>query len=471
MTRKRPVVNPDSREARLSWRKALFYRYLYFNYRTFYAVKVWLQHNVTQAGAFALAGAVAAGAVGIDTNRAVAYQAFSFLICLILIAFLTRRFSRKRFTARRVLPKFGTAGTPLKYKIFLSCDSPKTERGFSLLEIFRDPRPSFQEFALTKEPGEEERNWFDRRYKYYRWQWLLRRNRIARAKRTQCPFLPAGEETEISMEIFPRRRGILRFEKLAVVCPDPLGLFNALVKIPVPDSVVILPKRYPIPHVALPGTLKYQQGGVALASSIGESEEFVSLRDYRPGDSTRRIHWKSWAKTGGPIVKEYQDEFFVRHALILDTFGNGIEEEVFEEAVSTAASFACTAQTQESLLDLLFVGSEAYCFTTGRSLGQSEQMLEVLASVTPCVDKPFGSLRQLVLGHLRDVSGCIAIFLTWDSDRAELVRLLDNLGMPMLVLIVCCPGEKNRIHAEYDPLPANVRFIETGKVAEQLAGL
>src|SRR5204862_6450540 len=106
-----------------------------------------------------------------------------------------------------------------------------------------------------------------------------------------------------------------------------------------------------------------QHGGVALASAIGESEEFVSLRDYRPGDPLRRIHWRSWAKAGKPVVKDFQDEFFVRHALILDTFTEPDDLAVFEEAVSVAASFACTVDTQESLLDLLFIGPQAFTFT------------------------------------------------------------------------------------------------------------
>jgi hypothetical protein len=87
-----------------------------------------------------------------------------------------------------------------------------------------------------------------------------------------------------------------------------------------PASVLILPKRYAITPIALPGNRSYQSDGVALASSVGDSEEFRALRDYRPGDSPRKIHWKSWAKVGKPIFKEEQDEFFVRHALILDTF-------------------------------------------------------------------------------------------------------------------------------------------------------
>ena len=141
--------------------------------------------------------------------------------------------------------------------------------------------------------------------------------------------------------------------------------------------------------------MKYQQGGVSLAASVGESEEFVSLRDYRPGDPVRHIHWPSWAKTGEPIVKEFQDEFFTRHALILDTFMPVAASAVFEEAVSVAASLVCTIQAQESLLDLMFVGPEAYCFTMGRGVGHIEQLLEILASVQPCRDRQFNSLLRL----------------------------------------------------------------------------
>ena len=448
-----------------------FQKYLYFNYRLFFAIKVWLRQNLTRTGTFLIVCAIAAGATGIDTDQALAYQAFSFLACLLALAFMMRKTARSEFTARRVLPRFGTAGSPLKYKIYLSSNSRKAIEGVHLLEIFSDPRPSFQDFLLLEEPGERRRNWFDRRYKYYRWLWILRMNQIADASRIECPFLNIDEEAEVSVEIHPRRRGILNFDTLAILCPDPTGLFNSVIKIPLPDNIVILPKRYSISDFALPGTLKYQHGGVALASAIGESEEFVALREYRPGDSTRRIHWKSWAKTGTPIVKEYQDEFFTRHALILDTFANGIEDEVFEEAVSVAASFACSVQTQESLLDLLFVGPEAYCFTTGRSLGQSEQMLEILASVKMCADRPFLSLHHHVMSHVSDVSGCICVFLTWNSDRAELIKLLETLQLPVTALVICRPSEAERFKASDESIPACVRFIETGRLDEQLTSL
>ena len=179
----------------------------------------------------------------------------------------------------------------------------------------------------------------------------------------------------------PLRRGVLRFTGVTLARPDPLGLFRALTTVPLPQSVLILPRRYPLPAIALPGVAKYQEGGVALAANVGQSDEYVALRDYRHGDPLRHIHWRSWARVGRPVVKEFEDEFFVRHALVLDTFTDHPHSEVFEEAVSVAASFACTLPTQESLLDLLFVGPQSYCFTAGRGVAHVDQMLEILASV------------------------------------------------------------------------------------------
>jgi uncharacterized protein (DUF58 family) len=234
--------------------------------------------------------------------------------------------------------------------------------------------------------------------------------------------------------------------------------------------VLILPKRYPLPPMALPGAMKYQQGGVALAANIGRSDEFVSLRDYRRGDPWKHIHWRSWAKTGKPIIKEFEDEFFVRHALVLDTFTDRPHSDIFEEAVSVAASFACTVATQESLLDLLFVGPQAYCFTAGRGLAHADQMLEVLASVRPCPDKSVDTLEDLVLDHATSVSGCICVLLAWDEARQTLTRKLKALGVPLLVFVITEPGESLDPGPMRDH-PGEFRVLEAGRVEQGLAKL
>jgi hypothetical protein len=216
--------------------------------------------------------------------------------------------------------------------------------------------------------------------------------------------------------------------------------------------------------------MKYQLGGVSMASSVGESEEFVSLREYRPGDPLRRMHWKSFAKLGKPIIKEYQEEFFVRHALILDTFGSTASEPIFEEAVSIAASLAWTIQNQDSLLDLMFVGPEAYCFTSGRGVRHIEQMLEILASVQMCHEKDFESLEHLVFTHAAELSGCVCVFLAWDQSRQDLVKGLLARRVPLRVLVVSDSDERFPLGV-MEAQPENFHVLPQGQVAERLAVL
>jgi uncharacterized protein (DUF58 family) len=296
------------------------------------------------------------------------------------------------------------------------------------------------------------------------------RNRNAHIEEQLLPELPGGAECSIDAELLPLRRGLLHLTATTVACPDPFGLFRSLRKIPGPQSVLILPKRYPMPDFDLPGSMKYQLGGVSMASSVGESEEFISLREYRPGDPFRRMHWKSFAKLGKPIVKEYQDEFFVRHALILDTFGGPDMEGIFEEAVSVAASLACTIQNQDSLLDLMFVGTEAYCFTTGRGVGHVDRVLEVLASVRVCPEKDFGALEGLVANHAAELSGCICIFLRWDEPRQRLVKAMMSRGVPLLVFVVTADDQELPL-GPMSAQPGNFHTLPAGCIAEKLATL
>jgi hypothetical protein len=426
----------------------------------------------TRAGLLVLAGLVASAVVGLDTHQTLAYQAFTFLLALLLTSMACGVLFRAPLTAHRKLPKFGTVEEPLSYRILIENRMQKRQLGLYFQENLQEVRPSFEEFIRTREPEEKKRNPFDRRVGYHRWLWLLYRKRMARANERSIPDLPPGGEQEVLAQVVPLRRGRLTLTGLAIVRTDPFGLWKSYKKIPMPQTVLVLPKRYPLPTIPLPGTRKYQPGGVALASSVGDSEEFLSLRDYRPGDPLRRIHWKSWAKRGEPIVKEYQDEFFVRHALILDTFQARESSEILEEALSVAASFAYTIQTQESLLDLMFVGAEAYCFTSGRGIAHVDRMLEILASVQPCSDKPFSTLSALVMERTSLLSGCVCVLLSWDEERQKLIHLLKALGLPVLVLLIS--GDESTQPLDPGPMksdPENLHRLQVGKVREGLAQL
>lgn len=448
--------------------RQLYFRYLFRNYRLLHRLVFRFRQRFTAAGVFVLAGIVVSAAMGVDTNQAMAYQAFTFLTLLLLFSIVLSRFGGVRIEVRRRLPAHGSAGTALTYRIEVRNPTRRPLRGVVVQEIFEGPIPTLEEFMNLREPEEHRRNWFDRLYKYYRWRWLVRRREIARARIQSLPDLPPQTAATASLELEPCRRGVLRLRRLAVLRPDPLGLFRSLMEIELPDKLLVLPERYAVPDLDLPGNRMHQPGGMVLASSVGESEEFMSLREYRPGDPLRHIHWKSWARVGQPIVKEFQEENFVRHALVLDTFESGIDEVLFEAAVSLAASFACTIQTQESLLDLLFVGTEAYCFTSGRSLGQTAQMLEILAGVRPCVSHPFRSLEYLVAGHADKVSGCLCILLKWDGERSRLLRRLEAQGVPLRGFLLCHETADNSPEISTEDLPAMVQRVEIEHLEDQL---
>lgn len=439
-------------------------RLSYGIYRFFSSLWYRLGRRFTKAGWLVLAGLVMTAGMGLDTEQSAAYQSFAVLFCLLAAAMMCTAIFRGRFVAQRMLPRFGSVGEPLAYKVVIKNQTAKTQAGLTLLETLADPRQTLAEFLERIQPAGGSRS--------FRLTTPLPNRRQAALKEQPLPSLAPHSETAVSAELTPLKRGPLRFLGIAVARTDPFGLMRGFVKVPLPQSVLILPKRYFIPPIALPGTMRYQRGGVAMASSVGESEEFISLREYRRGDPMRHIHWKSWAKTGRPIVKEFQDEFFVRHALILDTFTGTENEEIFEEAISVAASFACALQTQESLLDLMFVGSQAFCFTTGRGLAYTDQMLEILASVEMCRDKPFGALRSLVVEHVSAVSGCVCILLEWDPVRQDLVRQLQALDLSMMVLVVTKAGSP----AQLDPGPMKknpgcFHVLEIGKIAEGLQKL
>ncbi len=443
------------------------WRVLYQLYRALSTLRHWTRRRFTPLGVVILGALCIAGMLSPDTDNNIAYQALTLLTALVLVAVFFALFFHGRFSATRLLPPFGTVGCPLYYRVVVKNLTRKPQDSLTLLEDLEDSRATFLEWrAAQLGAGQQLRSILFSQHR------RLNPFRVATVKpATLTPAAPHGE-AEARIELTPLRRGLLRFEGVSVASPDPLGLFRAFVRVPLPQTTLILPRRYPVPPLTLPGATKYQDGGVALAANVGQSDEFVALRDYRRGDPLRHIHWRSWARTGKPVIKEFEDEFFVRHALVLDTFAGPSHALAFEEAVSVAASFASSIQTQESLLDLLFVGPQSYCFTAGRSLAHTDQMLRILASVRACSDEPFSALQHLVLNHIKRVSGCICVLLSWDEDRREFIRRLRALGVPLLVFVIVPPGWTDPVPpGPMQDEPGQFHVLEAGHIEEGLAKL
>ncbi|MEX0637962.1 MAG: DUF58 domain-containing protein [Burkholderiales bacterium] len=440
-------------------------RLIYIALRLFSALDHWLRERLTAAGWLALGAAGAALGAGLDTTQNASYQAATLLGALLLLAWGASLFFRARIEASRELPRYATAGEPFSYVVAVENRGARALEGATLRERLADPRPRYDEWRRAREPGEERRNWFDRNVGYFRWRWLIERRTPHPPQESALPALAPGARRLLRLTLTPRRRGRIELAGLALGRTDPLGLVRGLARLPLAARVVALPRRYRLPRLALPGRRKHQPGGVSLASSVGDSEEFLALREYRPGDPLQHIHWKSFARTGRPIVKEFQDEFFERHALVLDTGTRRGEDAAFEDAVAVAASFVTTIDTQECLLDLLFVGGELRHYVAGRGQLHAERMLEVLAGVGPSAPQEFDALARAVLEARAKLASCILVLVSWDEARRRLAEALAASGIEVRAILACAREAVPR------DAPPWLTAAHPGAVEAALAGL
>jgi len=418
-------------------------RVLHFFYAWGTALNFWIARRLGPAGMGICLLLIATSFIAMSQPRDSAYQLFSMTLALGFFGLVWAAARGARALATRHLPHHGTAGVPLRYMVEVKNLGTRKLASVSLAESPADPRPSAATFTRVPEPGEDERNAFDRFFAYYRWQWLTHRGRLFEGGRSLSAFDVKPDATvRVMMEITPRRRGVIALRDMRMVLPDPLGLFQSCPRIQsAPNTLVVLPRRYPMPPIELPGGASYRIGSEANTNSVGTNGEFVGLRDYRSGDPMRLIHWKSWARTGRPIVKELEDTHYPRHGLVIDTFAGGTQEAAFEELISVAASFAAGIDTRESLLDLMFVGDKAHRVTVGRGVERAEKLLEVLAGVSLSDDDGFADLANLVKRHSQDLGSCLVILLGWDPRRAAFLTELRRAGV-FCVPVIVGYGEK-----------------------------
>jgi len=101
------------------------------------------------------------------------------------------------------------------------------------------------------------------------------------------------------------QRGEFELGPLRVVTGDPFGLFETERKISATSRLVVYPNTVSIPEFALP--IGILPGGDALRRRTHHITSNASgVRDYVPGDSINRIHWRTTARRGHLVVKEFE---------------------------------------------------------------------------------------------------------------------------------------------------------------------
>lgn len=442
---------------------------LYVLYGCTERIKQWFSARFTPVGKLFLLMVGVALLFGIDIQSTMIYQILAIAASLLFFSFLSSLRFRVNLKITRNLPETCVAGSGIRYTIRIDKQGRKNERSVFYRENPTEPLPTWQEFSSSREEGEEKRNIFDRKMGYYRWLWLLRLGRRIESCDQELPELISAKNKEVEISLLPLKRGNVHLRGFILTSIDPFGLCKRQVQYESPQNLLVLPKLYPVPKLFFPGSRKYHQGGIVAAQNRGDSNEFLSLREYSHGDPIKHIDWKSTARTGRTIVKQYRDEYFSRYGLILDSFTAKPYSNAFEEAVSVAASIMMTQDSENSVLDLLFVGSECITCTVGRGLADRQRMMEVLASVTTCRDTSFAEMTGFVKSHAELLSGIIVILIDLDEDRNDLINYLVGNRIPVKLVMIVEDREEYAAKKQKIKPAAVLSEIDLNHVEEQLA--
>lgn len=236
-----------------------------------------------------------------------------------------------------------------------------------------------------------------------------------------------------------RQRGRFTLGPAAIVGSDPFGLFRFQRRVAEPFSLLVFPRQVEVPGFALPSTALPEHGHRQRRGQQA-STSAVTVREYVTGDSFQRIHWRSTARLGKLMVKEFELETSSDLWLALDLDqrvqrGRG-EESTEEYAVTLAASLARKFLQAEYSVGLLVGGAAPVLVPGGRGNRQLRRILEVLAEARATGEGPLSHVLAQQGHYLNHNSTIVVITPSWEREWPETVAHLVRRGMRAVGILV-----------------------------------
>jgi len=160
----------------------------------------------------------------------------------------------------------------------------------------------------------------------------------------------APEQTHEELFAVPtRRRAVLVVGPVRSVRDDPLSLMRRQVTWARSQELYVHPRTVRLDEAAS-GFLRDLEG--TPSSDLSSSDiAFHALRDYVPGDDRRHVHWRTTARTGKLMVRQFEETRRSHVVVALDDLRDHYSgEDEFELAVSAAASISAQTFREEKEL-------------------------------------------------------------------------------------------------------------------------
>lgn len=282
-------------------------------------------------------------------------------------------------------------------------------------------------------------------------------------RRAALPLVQAGKTARAILRARFRERGEPALGTFHAAALLPLGLaMGPAMWIRAPHFLVV-PKRANVADIFVPQSTRRVVEGAALTMRAGDSRDFLGVKPYTPGDPLRDLHAKTWARTGIPIVRQYEQEDAPEVTVLLDTGVTGVgdaTEASFEAAIEVVCGVAESLARGPARLAAI-VANEALVLprTHGRHL-TVERVLDAMALVRN--GQAFTAERALAQldRHLRRSSLVLIVSLGYGPEHEKAKREIQERGVPCRVLAIGS-GERESIAARPD-----VRFMGAAEIRE-----
>lgn len=222
---------------------------------------------------------------------------FSGLLCLVVILLIGVAAQTSEANLLLLL-----AGISCGILLFSVLASARTLRGVSVERVTADAVIAGRPFKIAY-LLHSHRRWFR--------AWSLIVQEAPTGGHTSPPFprgflrfLPPGGQRRIELSGMCPHRGKLELTGIRLTSRFPFGLFACTVTLPAPAALVIYPAVGRLPRDLWRGRAYASSASSRQNRHSDGHDEFYGVREYRPGDNLRWIHWRRSAHTGKLVVRE-----------------------------------------------------------------------------------------------------------------------------------------------------------------------
>lgn len=245
---------------------------------------------------------------------------------------------------------------------------------------------------------------------------------------------------ERTIRVRCRQRGVYEVGSVGLLVADPLRLYPRRLERPTEAKLLVFPRVVPLEQIGLRAGLAI--GDIRAPTFVlPDPVRPIGVRDYRPGDSPRQIHWKASARRGSIQVKVLERTVRRDLAIYLDVGGFDhswlvYREALFERAVTAAASLANATIERGGSVALACGGSDPIALPGNTGLDQLRGILEALAVVQPTEGRPIENMIAATLW--RQPAGTTIVVLTPNPEEPLLAELAPVRRRGDPVAIVYC---------------------------------